>query len=427
VAGKLLAVFAAAAFAVAAATSFDASALQGATCTAAQKAARQKALAAYRKRVLPARAAYFKTHKSPAERKRFVRRQRARLTALRAAAACTVPPPTPPIPPSSSGPACAPSLSSASNPDPYNEGTDTDPRFPRSVGTLHAIVLFVDTADRPETGPPAVDALPIEALTAYYRDTSYGRLSLDVTPVAKWFRLPQPAAAYSDVPFDVDRYFALLRDAVDAADPEVDFRGVDLVYLVATPLVGSGRGGFADPRPSIVADGTTLLHFAEFASPLVANTHVFVHETGHVFGLPHVTADFWDPMSQGVAVSNPFLGWQRYKLHWIDPDQIRCLDGPGALQDTLAPVDGAGGLKLLVARTTASTAVVAEFKPNAGGVLVTTVDADAAAPGGLVVQAGGRAIDAAALMPGQQVTAGSVTVETLAADSRAARVQMTWR
>src|SRR5207302_10952715 len=105
----------------------------------------------------------------------------------------------------------------------------------------------------------------------------------------------------------------------------------------------------------------------------------------------------------------------------------RCRGGPGARQGALASVVGVDGLKILVARTTACTVVVAEFKPNAGGVLVTTVDADAAAPGGLVGRAGGRAIGAAALMPGQQVTAGSVTVETLAADSRAARVQMTWR
>jgi M6 family metalloprotease-like protein len=425
VASKLVVVLAATAFVVATATGgLDAAARPGTTCTAAQKAARENALAAYRKRMLGQRTAYFKTHKDPGERRRFVRRQRARLAVLRAAAACTVPPSTPPIPPSSSGPACAPSLSSASNPDPYNEGTDTDPRFPRSVGTLRAIVLFVDTADRPETGLPAVDALPIEALTAYYRDTSYGRLSLDVTPVAKWFRLPQAAAAYSDNPFDPDRNFALFRDAVAAADPEVDFRGVDIVYVVATPLVGSGRGGFA--RQSIVADGTGLLHFAEFAVP-ASNAHVIVHETGHVFGLPHVVAGFWDPMSVGVGIDYPFLGWQRYKLHWIEPDQIRCLDGPGVLEDTLAPVDGAGGLKLLVARTSPSTAVVAEFKQNAGGVLVTTVDADAPTPDGLVVQTGGRSLEAAALTPGQQVTTGNVTVETIAADSKAARVRMTWR
>src|SRR5438067_740561 len=80
------------------------------TCTAAQKAARQKALAAYQKRMLRERKAYLKTHKSKKRRAAFVKRQRAMLKALRAAARSTV---APAITPPSSGPACAPSLSTS--------------------------------------------------------------------------------------------------------------------------------------------------------------------------------------------------------------------------------------------------------------------------------------------------------------------------
>jgi len=62
----------------------------GKTCTAAQKAARRHALRAYRKRVARDRAAYFRRHTSRKSRAAFVRRQQAKLRALRRAASCRI-------------------------------------------------------------------------------------------------------------------------------------------------------------------------------------------------------------------------------------------------------------------------------------------------------------------------------------------------
>src|SRR5438105_14423577 len=77
-----------------------------ASCTAAQQADRQAALRAYQKRMIPQRRAYFRAHSSPKLRHAFVKKQRARLKALEAAAACTVPPPvdTGPLPAPPPGP-----------------------------------------------------------------------------------------------------------------------------------------------------------------------------------------------------------------------------------------------------------------------------------------------------------------------------------
>jgi peptide/nickel transport system substrate-binding protein len=61
-----------------------------ATCSATQHARSAKALAAYRKQMPKERAAYFRSHKSPRLRAKFVKAQQARLGALKRAAACTV-------------------------------------------------------------------------------------------------------------------------------------------------------------------------------------------------------------------------------------------------------------------------------------------------------------------------------------------------
>jgi YVTN family beta-propeller protein len=63
------------------------------TCTAAEKAARVRALAQFRRTMAAQRKRFFRTHRSHAARRRFVRRQLATLRALEGAAACTVLPP----------------------------------------------------------------------------------------------------------------------------------------------------------------------------------------------------------------------------------------------------------------------------------------------------------------------------------------------
>jgi hypothetical protein len=71
-----------------------------APCTAQEKAARQNALAAYVKRMPKERKAYFRTHRKAPQRQAFVKRQQAKLKALRNAATCTVQPsPSPNVPP----------------------------------------------------------------------------------------------------------------------------------------------------------------------------------------------------------------------------------------------------------------------------------------------------------------------------------------
>ena len=79
-----------------------------------------------------------------------------------------------------------------------------------------------------------------------------------VDPVDRWHRLPQPSSAYGladDVTFD--EQLALTRDAVAAADPAVDFRLYDLVYVV-TSTGSSVPGATAINAPvgtGILADG----------------------------------------------------------------------------------------------------------------------------------------------------------------------------
>jgi hypothetical protein len=74
-----------------------AAAAANATCTSAEKSQYEAAAARYAKQLPKDRARYFKTHRSPKLRTAFVKKQKAKLRALRARAACDDTPIPPPI------------------------------------------------------------------------------------------------------------------------------------------------------------------------------------------------------------------------------------------------------------------------------------------------------------------------------------------
>jgi hypothetical protein len=142
---------------------------------------------------------------------------------------------------------------------------------------------------------------------------------------------------------------------------------------------------------------------------------------------------------------NHFLGWEKWKLGWIDAEQIRCLAAAGSHEFTLAPTETAGGVKLVVVPTSASTAYAIEVRRPLGmdsldcdqGVLVYTVDAAAASGhGGLKVlpvapgaECGPRSNAVLDLGAGQVSTFedAAVKIELLSTDGSNATVRVTRR
>lgn len=315
------------------------------------------------------------------------------------------PPSTPAPTPTAPLPSCAPSLANDSNP-PAEGPTDFNLDL-HATGELKAVMIFVDFPDAPasETTSSLYDLLVPNAVH-WYGEVSYGRLSLNVTPLQKWFRMPRPSTAYSfarGLSFDDHR--AYIADAVAASDQDIDFSRYQIVYVVASkdsavPLSPAFRSYAGS---GVAADGSEVLHAVTFGADIREarqdyGAHIVIHETGHLFGLPDLyevqipelfeslrTVGGWDPMSW-VAPGAHFLAWQKWKLGWLDPSQIACLTEAGSLEATVTPLESPGGLKAVVISTAASTAYVVEVRRPIGedsrlcdkGVLVYTVDATVA-------------------------------------------------
>lgn len=149
-------------------------------------------------------------------------------------------------------------------------------------------------------------------LNAYVNATSYGKANLNGSAVVEqWFALPQNRDGYS-LASDPARLDVIEAggDCIDAADAVVDFSpftGIGIVFNDSECC----QGGFR----FLSVDGEDRLWGVTYMSS-DASHHVWAHELGHGFGLPHTAGngrEYNDPWSiMGVSAcftdTDPVLG-----------------------------------------------------------------------------------------------------------------------
>ena len=285
-----------------------------------------------------------------------------------------------------------------------NEGPTDYALHLRPAGELKAVMIFVDFPDAVHTeSTSALYDMLVPNSAEWYAEVSYGRMSLNVTPVHAWFMMPKNSSAYGfgdGLTFAEHR--AYIADAMAASDAVVDYSQHQIVYVVAAKnsAITYSPAFHAYTGSGVVADGKEIRHSATFGEDIrVARpnygSHVLIHETGHLIGLPDLYeygsplydalrfAGGWDTMSFTTPGAH-FMAWHKRKTDWLEPEQIICLNTGGSIDVTLMPIQPAdGGLKAVVVPLGPSTAYVVEVRQLVGqdarlcdkGVLIYTVDA----------------------------------------------------
>jgi M6 family metalloprotease-like protein len=259
--------------------------------------------------------------------------------------------------------------------------------MPPTTGALRVAMLFVDFPDSPGTTQPgAIYQAHVPRVLDWYRTVSYGRLEIEVEPLPSWLRLPVALSEYQAHGFE-----GAIEAAVAMADPAFDFSSFDALYVIAS--MPSLASTIVDHEP-IRVDGTAIHSWAWLATgSLQRLPFVAIHETGHLLGLPDLYVDrvpssqhSWDVMTAAPRGGGLFA-WHRWKLGWLDGDQIVCLARRGTVATTMKPIEEPGGTKTLISRL-GRAAVVVEVRRRLhedasicrSGVLVYRVDFVRGAP-----------------------------------------------
>ena len=246
-------------------------------------------------------------------------------------------------------------------------------KLPSETTTWHTLVILVDFSDRPQSGDYGPSAwgdhlfaqhsASTESVTDIYLDNSYGDF-LITGQVVGWYRMPHPYSYYCNgdgIEGTADDYGlgdypqnaqGLAEDAVDAADPDVDYHdflndrwAVDGVFVIHAGT-GAEQTGDADDiwshQSSIyhdTDDGVTVRSYTTEPELRVdggmTDVGVFAHEFGHILGLPDLydtdlSSDGvgrWSLMSIGMwngggAHPSDFDAWSKVQLGFVEPTVI---------------------------------------------------------------------------------------------------------
>ncbi|MCL4258827.1 MAG: hypothetical protein KJZ53_09910 [Anaerolineales bacterium] len=330
--------------------------------------------------------------------------------------------------------------------------------FPRSehrlpsVGKVHATVLFADFGDEPATlSPEDVFAFISPMAEEFFAQQSYGRFELELTPYFTWLRLSQPSAYYGNSLTSYEQHLAFLQEAVDLADPMVDFSQTDLVVLLNNPyayqiVYGPTYTGFLES--GLTADGVIIPNGMTSGRDLLHWGYLWLnHEAGHSLGLPDLYAyglaeDIF-PYTGGYSLMGNIFGhtpeltaMERWMLGWLDDRQVYCLPAGQEIELELSAIEQPGGVKALITPLDDSRLLVVESRRALGydeympeqGALVYVVDANVPSGYGplrvLPQIEGDYDFAQSTLRVGESVTVEGITVRVVLAGADFDRVEL---
>jgi len=209
-------------------------------------------------------------------------------------------------------------------------------------GRIRAVIIPVDFADVPGVGNPATIYAPMANSTAeFFRDQSGGKVTFEFQVLEKFVRMPTPSNHFKLGTWSGGDAFGYYRQALDTADPLVDFSLFDVVYVLSPPEIPSSSIAYgpAFPFDMATSDGVinngTISGADAYATAAQNGWRWMAHETGHLFGLHDLyripageeTFGAWDLMKDSWTTHAVELtAWHRHVLDWISETAIECID-----------------------------------------------------------------------------------------------------
>ncbi|MCP3460347.1 hypothetical protein [Bradyrhizobium sp. CCGUVB23] len=233
----------------------------------------------------------------------------------------------------------------------------------QSVGSIKALMVFVDFADAPgafgSTEGVADHLTGNGKAESWFRDQSHGRLSLEIYRISGWRRMPKPSTSYtgSDKHFTFQQQKAYITDAA-ALFPELDFRTHPLLFVVGakTDAIAVSPTFIAPPANAPVTLTGPIRWGVTFGKDSYTNNHInLCHEVCHTLGLPDLynfapfgfTTGAWDIMCD-IFRGTSLIGWHRHKLGWL-ADERKVYLARGQLEAVLTPLPGRTRISMIVA------------------------------------------------------------------------------
>ena len=320
-----------------------------------------------------------------------------------------------------------------------------------STGQVNMAVLFIDFEDAPASASTdSVFSIIHPIASDFYKETSYGRMELNLAPHHAWLRLSKPSEHYSTAIYYGQPHLDFIQEAVDLADDKFDFSETHIVLVMTNPAADKIKLGptfkSRDPEYHIKADGASIPTGITSGYDINYWGGIWLaHETGHTFGLPDLYHFGSDSLNRYVgtfglmgtcdAHSPGYFAFERWVLGWLDDDQMYCHEKGEATVD-LAAIEKNGGTKAIVVPMDSTTALVVESRRKIGfdrdtpeGALIYLVNTTFPGGSGLIqVKPGVKSeyefLQDAPMTKGDTYTYSNVSVEVVEATEKGDQVKV---
>ncbi len=296
-----------------------------------------------------------------------------------------------------------------------------------STGTLRVAVLFVDfdeaaadysTEDEAEQGLPFAEE--------YLESNSYGRIDIEFVPHHKWLRAEHSRDFYNidgSSRFGPDGWekvgVTIQSEAVRLAAPEFDFAGFGSILVVMpSKHFGGGNSGAGGNQTdagdfywapvinsmNVIGGPEGLKHWGYVAAHELAHALGLNDLYAHIvsrpdlpqgrrwteaeFGLMGLDVNFpTDPSFFSHTYAIEMLAWSRWRLGWLQPEQVSCITEDDATVILNAVASPGSGTAMAAVPLSDTEVIVVESRRKVGydgeglgilpgeGLFVYTVDA----------------------------------------------------
>jgi len=221
-------------------------------------------------------------------------------------------------------------------------------QIPTAKRAQSVIVILAEFSDlKHKTTREHIYDLVFVQTDSYYREASYNATWITGDVTERWYMLPAPFADYGDLTWSShgtkaqqDSRKRLVRDAIQSADQDVDFRKYIQVFIVI-PVPAKSIPNFASSSWNIPTSDGVKVDRATVQLETV-RVDVFAHELGHCLGLRDlydydiaakvgdsnkaaIYAGRWELMSMCEGKPVHFCAYNKATLGWILTSQVNAI------------------------------------------------------------------------------------------------------